>query len=317
LSDHVSWLARLKAAWLAIPAAAFLAMTGDAARADEGICGGRRYELRTLSNGASPYIEFAAPGVSGVLLLDYGSTKSWIVRGPGVKEELTANLLLSGLRSGSMEPGTDGLPAPPPRKQLGVVGTDLLSQLTVELAGTGVFLSAPPCPRETLSGHGLVPVAQTEFFSAASSNGRYPNVPVVFLQWGGVRTWAQIDTGYDDLAYAHSIDINETLFEHLAASGMTLNRLPDVRIETCEGLESRSVYTLDHFPLVIEDHEGQPIAQTQAYHLIVKHANGCGGIGSMTEQGAQLGASFLRTFGAVVFDPASETVWLTRQAGAP
>jgi hypothetical protein len=316
LSDHVTWPARLTGAWLAIAAAAFLA-TGDAARADEGICGGRRYELRTLSNGASPYVELAAPGVSGVLLLDYGSTRSWIARGAGVKADLTASLLLSGLRSGSIEPGADGPPAPPPRKQLGVVATDLLSQLTVELTGTGVFLSEPPCPREALRGHGLVPVAQSGFFSAAPSKGLYPNVPVVFLRLGGVRTWAQIDTGYDDLAYNHSIDINETLFKRLSASGIVLNRLPDVRVATCEGLESRSVYTMDNFPLVIEDHEGTAIAQTQTYHLIVKHANGCGGIGSMSNPGAQLGASFLRTFGAVVFDPASETVWLTRQAEAP
>jgi hypothetical protein len=38
--------------------------------------------------------------------------------------------------------------------------------------------------------------------------------------------------------------------------------------------------------------------------------NGCGGIADFPEPAAQLGASFLRLFGAVIFDPVAATVWL-------
>jgi hypothetical protein len=44
--------------------------------------------------------------------------------------------------------------------------------------------------------------------------------------------------------------------------------------------------------------------------LILKQANGCGGIAEMAAPAAQLGASFLQLFGAVVFDPKNATVWL-------
>lgn len=307
---------RLRTARLAIPAAAFLAMATNSARGDDGLCGGKRYEVRTIPNGASPYIELGAQGASRPVLLDYGSTRSSIARNALARpDELTASLPLPGLNGGSFELGTYDAPATPAGGRLAVIGTDLLSQFSVELTGTAVFLSAPPCPPEALRGHGLVPVAQKGFFSAAPSSGPYPNVPVVFLRFGGVRTWAQIDTGYDDLAYAHSIDVNEALFERLSASGMVLNRVPDVQVSTCEGLESRSVYTVKDRPVAIESDDGTPIAQMQTYHLIVKQANGCGGIGAMKIPAAQLGASFLRTFGTVVFDPGSETVWLKSEAG--
>ncbi|SFK71032.1 hypothetical protein [Methylocapsa palsarum] len=307
--------ARLKSAGLAISAAVFLAASARAIHADESLCGGRRYELRAKPNGASPYIELGAQGASGLFLLDYGSTKSSIARGAPIKpQELTASLLPHGPRAGLFERGAYDLPVAEAEGRFGILGTDLLSQLNIELTSAAAFLSPPPCSPEALRGQGLVPVAQIGFFSAAPSSGKFPNVPVVFLRIGEVRTWAQIDTGYDDVAYTHSIDINEAFFDRLSASGLLLSPLPDVQVSTCEGLERRSVYTIKDLPLAIENREGAPIAQTQMYHLILKRANGCGGIGAVAIPAAQLGASFLRVFGPVVFDPASETVWLTKQA---
>ena len=61
---------------------------------------------------------------------------------------------------------------------------------------------------------------------------------------------------------------------------------------------------------MIENEHGKRVAQTDDFHLIVKRANGCGGIAEMTEPAAQLGASFLSLFGAVVFDPKNTAIWL-------
>ena len=58
-----------------------------------------------------------------------------------------------------------------------------------------------------------------------------------------------------------------------------------------------------------------PIVQTDDFHLIVKRPNACGGIADMAEPAAQLGASFLRLFGTIVFDPKNATVWLDAAAG--
>jgi hypothetical protein len=131
-----------------------------------------------------------------------------------------------------------------------------------------------------------------------------------FLRLGDVHTWAQIDTGYDDIVYAHSVDINEALFQRLSEDGKALHHLSDIDVSTCEGRESRQVYTVKDCSLVIENDQATPIAQIEAFYLILKPANGCRGIGAMSVPAAQLGASFLRLFGTIVFDPQSGTVWL-------
>ena len=40
------------------------------------LCGGRPYARVSVPNGASPYVELTADGVSGPFLLDYGATRS-------------------------------------------------------------------------------------------------------------------------------------------------------------------------------------------------------------------------------------------------
>jgi hypothetical protein len=130
-----------------------------------------------------------------------------------------------------------------------------------------------------------------------------------------VHAWAQIDTGYDDTVYAHSVDINEALYARLVESGIKLERVGEVSVWTCEGRESRHVYAVKDRALVIENEQARLIVQTENFHLILKPANGCGGIGEMAVPAAQLGASFLRLFGTVVFDPRSAKVWLEGPAG--
>ena len=91
---------------------------------------------------------------------------------------------------------------------------------------------------------------------------------------------------------------------------MRLRQVSEMTVSTCEGRETRPVYSLMDEPLIVETDQAQPIVRTQNYYLTVKQANGCGGIGAMSEPAAQLGASFLRLFRSIVFDPKSKTVWL-------
>jgi hypothetical protein len=286
------------------------------------LCGGRRFEISTVPNGASPYIELSADGVEGHFLLDYGATRSSLSAARFTASDgavRRAAISLPGFEKGDFDLSRYDLMLQPEKGQLGVIGADFLSQLSVQLTGRAAYLGPQPCRPEALRARGLVPIAESGFFSSDPSKiGRgLPNVPVVFLRLGEVRTWAQIDTGYDDIVYKRSVDINEALYERLIESGAKLQRGADLRVWTCEGPETRRVYTANDYPLAIETDEAKPIVETKLFHLIVKSANGCGGIGAMTEPAAQLGASFLQMFGTVVFDPKSGTVWLEGAAGKP
>jgi hypothetical protein len=112
------------------------------------------------------------------------------------------------------------------------------------------------------------------------------------------------------MVYPNSIDINQALYERLIKDGMQLRHVSDIMVSTCEGREVRPVYSLMDERVIVETEQAQPIVRTNNFYLILKQANGCGGIGAMSEPAAQLGASFLRLFRAIVFDPKSKTVWL-------
>ncbi len=286
----------------------------------EALCGGRRYPRIAVPNGASPYVELTADGKTGPFLIDYGATRSALSADafPGPEGAVRKSTIsLPGIEEALFHLARYDLLLQPEQGQLGVIGADLLSRLTVELTPSAVVLDAEPCRPQALIARGLTPVDQTGFFASdpAKIDPRRPDVPVVFLRLGDVRAFAQIDTGYDDLAYGRSVDINQALFERLVQSGIKLDRAGDSDVWTCDGHERWPRYRLKDRPLTIENEHGMPIVQTDDFHLIVKRANGCGGIAEMAEPAAQLGASFLRLFGTVVFDPKNATVWLDGGAG--
>jgi hypothetical protein len=279
------------------------------------LCGGRRYETSAVPNGASPYIELSADGLSGPFLLDTGATRSSLsasaFAAPAGSVRRAA-VSLPGLGDREFELARyDDLPHQPSKGQIGVLGTDVLSRLTVQLTRGAAFLGDRPCRPDGLKARGLIPIAQNGFFSSDPSkvDPELPNVPVVYVALGEVRAWAQVDTGYDDIVHPHSVDINEALYERLVRSGVKLERTADIAIWTCEGRESRPVYRVRDRPLVVENEQARPIVETQSFYLIVKPSNGCGGIAALETPAAQLGASFLRLVGTVLFDPKSGTVW--------
>jgi hypothetical protein len=315
-------MAIVRKACLSISAIAVLAIATFVKTADvdrQALCEGRRYERSAVPGGASPYIGLSADGVSGQFLLDYGATRSSLSASAFTASDglvRKAAISLPNFQRGNFDLRRYDLPLQPAETQIGVIGADFLSLLSVQITGHTVFLGAQPCESNALLAHGLIPIVQSGFFSSNTSRirGELPNVPVVFIRLGEVRTWAQIDTGYDDILYAHSVDINEALYERLVDAGIKLERAADISVSTCEGRESRRVYTVKGRSLFIETDQAKPILETDNFHLILKRSNGCGGIGAMTAPAAQLGASFLQIFGTVVFDPKSETVWLDGNA---
>ena len=288
--------------------------------AGEALCGGQRYEISRLRNGVTPYIALTAEGVPGQFLLDYGATRSSLsadtFAGTAGSDKAAA-ISLPSFEKGAFRLARYDQPVQTATRQLGVIGTDFLSLLTAQFSASSVYLGDHPCEAKALRARGLVPVSQSGFFSSDLSTIKsgLANVPIVYLSLGGVRAWAQIDTGYADTVYPRSVDINEALYDRLAASGVRLERLRDLGVWTCEGREIRRVYAVRDSALRIENEQARPIVQTDSFTLIVKPANSCGGIATMGEPAAQLGASFLKLFGTIVFDPKSATVWLDGNAG--
>jgi hypothetical protein len=308
----------LSLAAVAIPIFGVAMDIGDKDR--KALCGEQRYARVAIPNGASPYVELTAGGKTGPFLLDYGATSSALSADafPGPEGEVRkVAISLPGIEEAFFHLARYDMLLQPKGGQFGVVAGDLLSRLTVQLTPDAIVIGGKPCQAETLAALGLTPIAQAGFFSADPSKveAHRPNVPVVFLRFGDVRAFAQIDTGYEDLAHGRSVDINQALFERLVQSGIRLDQVSEVDLWTCEGRARWPVYRLKDQKLVIENEQGKPVAETNDFHLVVKRPNGCGGIAEMTEPAAQLGASFLSLFGTVVFDPKNATVWVDgRQA---
>ncbi|QAY95300.1 hypothetical protein CWB41_05760 [Methylovirgula ligni] len=271
------------------------------------LCSAKTYPL-SHSAGA-PHIEIDIDGTPARALLDYGATQSSLrakaATDVGLLVKAATSLPLPGeseFLARHADPATDA-----------IIGTDLLAHLTVALNATTAAISATPCAASQLQEAGFTPIDQRGFFSPGRVHVAHdrPNVPVVFLRIGAAKTWAQIDTGYDDDLYPHSLDINQAFHDALIADGASLTLQNHVTVKTCAGFESRPVYS-SRQPLVITNESGAAVAQTRDYYLIVKPANICGGIAAQTTPAAQLGVSFLRLFQTIVFDPQAGRVWIKK-----
>ncbi len=304
-------------AYLVLAALALTAVSPGANASDrsKSLCGGQRYVKSTIPHGASPYIPLTAKGLSGQFLLDYGST------GSSLKEKVFARsqgslgageLSVPGFKGGRFALGGASFSSLPAGQLLGTIGTDILSQMSVQFTDGSVFLGNKACPADRLRALGFAPINQHGFFSSKRSaiDPSHANVPIVYMSLGDVRVFAQFDTGYDDLRYVHTVDINQALFDRLIASGAELELLGETRLETCKGSESRKVYRMKNRNAVIENERAKPIVAMSDVFLSLKQANGCGGIAASSVPAAQLAASFLEIFGTIIFDGKSETVWV-------
>lgn len=287
-------------------------------------CPGDSLPILRASGGFAPYVALTAGERSGSFLLDFGSTQSslsraqFVDRGPSTVTAFSLPTFASGrfVILGYHDGGQDL-----PGGQIGIVGTDFLSRLTVDFSfradGRGdVVIGSGPCAPDSLRRRGLVAVSQGGRFSSEITRVRadQPNVPVLPLRLGSVTVQAQIDTGYDDRVYPPSVDINEALHQRLVADGVVLQRVGTVRVSTCDGSEVREVYRAPNLATAIVGSDGSVIRTLAGLTLLRKGPGMCGGIGNMTDPAAQLGASMLWQLGEIVLDPKAETVWVRPEA---
>ena len=228
-------------------------------------------------------------------------------------------------------------------KQAGIIGTDFLSvyPFTVEYTNARISRGSTTtfCTDAQLLGAGMVPLPAAGFYTnrpntlrplsdvvtdpdASTTGFSVPNIPTIPVAIAGVGALAQLDTGYDDRLYRHSVNINQALLDQLLAKSpdKLLRRfMKDLYLTTCiPGLSQRgSAYVLTPGTSVNFVTEGGGVGRNDTGTILfvkerLPEAERCGGIETWTVPAAQIGASFLVDAQAVVFDPIKSRVWVPK-----
>lgn len=230
-------------------------------------------------------------------------------------------------------------------RQIGLIGNDLISKSAYAFDFTkrrlyrSNFSSA--CDPETLTRVGLTSMPTDGYFSSDPAEEKlFPlehirpsipnskhltvaNSPVIPIRIGNTDAVAMIDSGFDDKLYAFSVNINSALLTLANKRKETLIRakdIPSITLSSCVKGEKINVIAYRLLPgesLQLVSGNGAVIRTYKECVFFVKlvppSARTCGGIGTWEIPAAQLGASFLKSFGTSVFNAQTHTVWITRQ----
>ncbi len=319
---------------LAFSALALFAITPTWADSAVSTCFGEKHAMPLGSQ--MPFFKAAVGKYEGYFLLDYGSTASTIDPNAfiGGKPEQVAGTtnqfddfnffgpwgrVTLSVQNHSNIQGLGSI------KQAGILGNDFLSLgiFTLDYANQTLYkaLENNFCADADLRAVGFKAVSSAGYFSNDKeklNNNCTPNIPTIPIKIGKVTAVAQIDPGYDDVLYKHSVNINQALYKSLLAGGVKLLAQPsnNFSLSTCvSGLsEAVTAYKLDkgsNFEITGTD--GNPVSVTPNAFIFVKQtpagAKACGGIGTWQIPAAQFGASFLKDAKKIIFDPFQAKVW--------
>lgn len=303
----------------------------SAARPRATVCYGQQKPLTISSH--MPYVLASVGGASGYFVLDFGTTASTI--DPKAFAAATRPAPVAGTTNqfdsfdffgswGRVTLGVQDHSNIAGRvRQAGIIGTDFLSlnAFTLDYANGYVYRATQQdlCSDATLTAAGLQPVSTAGYYSNDISKIKagFTNIPTVPVRAGSVSAVAQLDPGFDDARYRHSVNINRTFFKALQAAGVALQPLadPPTQLGTCTGgTETVTGYRPPAgYSFDIIGTDGQSVLRATDVVFFLKdtppEAKSCGGIGAWDIPAAQLGASFFSDAGRLVFDPFSSRVW--------
>jgi len=230
-------------------------------------------------------------------------------------------------------------------KQTGVIGTNVLSQNVYSIDFKEHKLRESSfdhtCSDQELINAGFVALSTKGYFSSDTksqklfpeshikplqkntNNLSVPNIPTIPIKIGEVEAVAQIDSGFDDQVHPFSVNINKALL-HLVNSKkerlVRITEIPVMRLLTC----GKGIYTtITAYRLK----EGETFQWTAANHLAARsyskaifflkdeapEALICGGIGTWDIPAAQIGVSFLKDMGIIIFNANTQTVWVPKK----
>lgn len=296
-------------------------------------CFGEKQDI--LVGRTTPHVKVKLGDLEGYFLIDYGTTKSTIdpqnfINGKPAPQTNTTNKFENFGFIGSW--GTVSLTQQDysryqsigNNKQAGIIGTDFLTVniYTIDYNTNKVFRAKQNsfCTDQFLMQEGFKAVSTIGFFANdyAKVQSGFPNVPTIPIKIGNIVGMTQIDTGYDDFRYRHSININQSFFTALKEAGINLIETPEknINLTTCAPnvIEPILAYSLPSgIYLSIIGIDGNPVLVTSECHIFLKktpvEAKSCGGIGTWQIPAAQMGASFLQDAKKVIFDPFKSRVW--------
>ncbi|XYI01925.1 hypothetical protein ACMHYB_20010 [Sorangium sp. So ce1128] len=210
-------------------------------------------------------------------------------------------------------------------RQAGIIGTDFLSlnAFTLDYENAAVYRADPGalCSDEILRAEGMKPLWTAGYYSSDLDEVQagFPNVPTVPVRIGAAQAVAQLDTGYDDAVYRHSVNINRAFLEAIEAAGVELDPVPEAAtaLSTCVPgqQEQVSAYRIPGgVPFEMVSTDGSAAVAARDVTLFLKdtprEARQCGGIGTWSIPAAQVAASFYVDARRIVFDPLSSRVWM-------
>lgn len=315
-----------------IPFALFIFIAKAQVKSNE--CFGEEREINLGTS--TPYAKVKIQNFEGWFLVDFGTTSSTIdpnnfINGKPVPFAGTANNFKNfnffldydsvtlNVQNHSNIKGLQNF------KQAGIIGTDFLSLniITIDYQNKKIYRSnkANFCSNDFLLKSGFKATSSTGYYSndlVKLNNKCVANIPTIQIKIGNISALAQIDTGFDDSKFRHSLNINQAFFDSLKDAGIILIENPsaNLTLTTCIGNEMEPVLAFRLPPNVsfsVTDINGMPILVHSDINIFLKQtplsAKSCGGIGTWQIPAAQLGSSFLYDTKKVIFDPFDSKIW--------
>lgn len=278
---------------------------------------------------ALPYAEVGIADDAGWFLVDWGTTGSAIdprafVPGaptpdPGTSDRWTGFDFFGPWSTVTLSPQDFSFFADPV-PQAGILGTDFLSLDTYLVDWPASRLSRLDCSDATLLEAGFIALSSAGAFTdtPASLPPGTPNIPTVPVRFGDAPLDfpAQLDTGFDDAFRGPAININRALFDALPAGLLVRAPAGDLSLTTCVPgvIEPVAAYRVTPSVLTLVATDGGPALEVPEPWVFLKDtppaAQSCGGIGTWSAPGAQLGVTAIARAARVIFDPATSRVWL-------
>ena len=292
--------------------------------AETTICGGIP-EAIDISLSGEPFANLELGGRRGFFLIDTGGTDS-LVDMQRYGRSVATKISLTGFSLPSVWDGIftaadlHSFSNPAGGGELGVVGTDLLSRVSIEFhyeqPHPFAAFAMQACDEATLQRAGFVGVGLEGYYQADWSQLKpgMPNIPVIGLRIGQITFPAQVDTGLGDVPKG-TVQVNAAVMRILREAGMRMHQVPnDVVTFTCSGRINFERWQIEHEELAVVTQDGKTVAKYPPPLLELKSNNGCGGISGYAEPFAQIGASWLSRWGTSVFQGLGyglrSTVWI-------
>lgn len=297
-------------------------------------CFGEKREL-TLGR-TTPYTKVKIGNIEGCFLIDFGTTGSTIdpnnfINGKPISSDKTKSSFEKfdffgdwgtvnlNVQNHSNIEGLENF------KQAGILGTDFLSLniFTIDYVNKKIYRANYNnfCSDDSLIKMGFKATSTIGYYSNDKNklnNTCVANIPTIPIKIGNISAMAQIDPGFDDFKFRHSVNINQAFFNALKDAGVMLIENPssNLTLSTCVNNISELViaYKLPKgVSFSITGIDGNPIILTSDANIFLKqtpaNAKNCGGIGTWQIPAAQIGASFLLDAKKIIFDSFKSKVW--------